>query len=82
MNTFEPLRLDVLVSILGMNELTQKQVDVFNEWLCNQFLSQVEPDKALKADKKLLEQYPELQPMVDSWFKWIEMNEKEGKTNV
>src|SRR5208283_4669838 len=47
MNTFEPLRLDVLVSILGMKELTQSQVDIFNEWLYNQFLSQIEPGKAL-----------------------------------
>jgi len=81
MNTFEPLRLDVLASILGMNELTQSQVDIFNEWLYNQFLSQIEPGKALEADKLLLAQHPEIQPIIDSWFKWIEANGKEDILN-
>ena len=78
-NTFQPLRRDILISILGIPEITQGQVDIFNQWLQNQLLSQIEPHQALVADKKLLDQHPEIQPIIDSWFKWIEQNEKGGK---
>jgi hypothetical protein len=79
MKTFEPLRRDILTSILSIPEITQGQVDIFNQWLQNQLLSQIEPHQALLADKKLLDQHPEIQPIIDSWFKWIEKHEKEGK---
>jgi hypothetical protein len=77
-NEFQPLSREVLMSILGMNELTQESVNVFNEWLQNQFLSQIEPQKASAIDKILLKQHPEIRPVIESWYKWIEANEKEG----
>ena len=77
-NEFQPLSREILMSILGMNELTQESVNVFNEWLQNQFLSQIEPQKASAIDKILLKQHPEIRPVIESWYKWIEANEKEG----
>ena len=80
-STFKPLSREVLISILGMNEISQENTDLFNEGLKNQYLAQTEPREAGKFDKLLLKQHPELQPMIDSWFKWIEVNGKEDILN-
>jgi hypothetical protein len=79
MKTFEPLRRDILTSLLGISAITQGQVDIFNQWLKNQLLSQIEPHQVQLFDQKLREKYPEIQPIIDSWFKWIEKHEKAGK---
>ena len=84
-NFFQPVSRENLISISGMPELTQEQVDIFNEWLRNEYLSQVEPHKAYETKKELLARHPEklqqIQPIIESWYKWIEMNEKDGDSN-
>jgi len=37
-----------------------------------ELLKQVEPHKAGKIEKKLLEQYPELSPMITAWVEYRE----------
>ena len=53
-------------------DLRPAQVNLFNKWWHNELLKQVEPHKAGKIEKKLLEQYPELSPMITAWVEYRE----------
>lgn len=82
---FEPISGNELAEKLDM-ELPIAQVNIFNKWLYNDLLKRVEPHKAGKIEKKLLEQHPELSPMITAWVEYREecLNhhfEKEKKAN-
>ncbi len=67
-------------------DLRPAQVNIFNKWLYNDLLKRVEPHKAGKIEKKLLEQHPELSPMITAWVEYREecLNhhfEKEKRAN-
>ena len=82
---FEPVSGNDLAGCLDM-DLRPAQVNIFNKWWHNELLKQVEPHKAGKIEKKLLEQYPELSPMITAWVEYREeyLNrhfEKEKRAN-
>jgi hypothetical protein len=68
---FEPVLGNDLAGCLDM-DLRTAQVNIFNKWLYNDLLKRVEPHKAGKIEKKLLEQHPELSPMITAWVEYRE----------
>ena len=68
---FEPISGNELAEKLDM-ELQIAHVNIFNKWLYNDLLKRVEPHKAGKIEKKLLEQHPELSPMITAWVEYRE----------
>jgi len=83
---FRPFPLIVWTSTLRINGLTQEQADLLNEWVKNEYFSQIEPHKSGEIEKELLSKHPELQALIDIYNKnndeYIEMKLKErGESN-
>jgi hypothetical protein len=85
LDDFEPVSGNDLAGYLDM-DLRTAQVNIFNKWWHNELLKQVEPQKAVKIEKRLISQHPELSPMITAWAKYREecLNhhfEKEKRAN-
>jgi len=85
LDDFEPVSGNDLAGCLDM-DLRPAQVNIFNKWWHNELLKQVEPQKAVKIEKRLISQHPELSPMITAWAKYREecLNhhfEKEKRAN-
>lgn len=70
LESFSPISLEKWKSLLGKNEMTQEQADILNDWIRNYELrSQVEPHEAVRIDKKLRAEHPEMVKLFDFFTK-------------
>ena len=77
LKNFKPWTRELLKSMLG--ELTQEQANLFNEWWRLTTIEiKIKPSRASQAEKQLLANHSELQPLVDAYWKWCSADDTLG----
>lgn len=75
LENFKPLPAENLELVLG--KLTKEDVELFNKYLYNCFLSRVHPMKGKKTQDSLFKKHPNLVPLTQKWLKWSAKKEGE-----